>query len=100
MFDPTSRYYGLATVTREITLADGTRRQINYVKRRFPPSSAAMTTLLEVRVAEGDRLDNITGRYLGDATQFWRIADANDAMRPTDLTDVIGGLVKIALPAL
>jgi hypothetical protein len=99
MFDPSSRYFGLETVTREITLTDGTRRQISYVKRRFPPSSSAMTTLLEVRVAQGDRLDNITGRYLGDAAQFWRIADANDAMRPTDLTDTVGGLVKISLPA-
>jgi hypothetical protein len=100
MFDPSSRYFGLETVTFEVTIEDGTRRQIKYVKRRFPPSSSAMTTLLEVHVAEGDRLDNITGRYLGDATQFWRIADANDAMRPTDLTDTVGGVVKIALPAL
>ena len=31
----------------------------------------------------GDRLDQIAARFLGDATQFWRVCDANDAMART-----------------
>ena len=31
-----------------------------------------------------------TAQYLGDPEQFWRICDANDAMRPDDLTAEVG----------
>jgi hypothetical protein len=97
MLDPTSRYSNLDSVTYTVTLADGTKRQINYKKRRFVPPSAGMTTLLEYQVGEGDRLDNITGRYLTDPTQFWRICDSNDATRPSELTDDPGRQLKISL---
>jgi len=32
-----------------------------------------------------DRLDLLAFRYLGDATAFWRICDANNAMVPAAL---------------
>jgi hypothetical protein len=47
---------------------------------------------------EGDRLDTIAAKYLGDPEQFWRIADANGAMRPEELTDAIGDKLHITLP--
>jgi hypothetical protein len=37
-------------------------------------------------------------RYLGDPEQFWRICDANDVLRPAELTDTPGVSVRIALP--
>jgi len=49
-------------------------------------------------VIEGDRLDLITARTLSDPEQFWRIADANDAMDPTDLTNEPGSRLRIATP--
>ena len=35
--------------------------------------------------AGADRLDLLAFRYLGDATAFWRICDANNAMVPATL---------------
>lgn len=100
MFDKTSRYYNLAIATMNVVDSDGLPREIRYVRRRFIPSSAGLTTLVEHTVVQGDRLDNITTRYLGDPTQFWRVCDANDVLQPTELTDQIGSVITIALPKL
>ncbi|RPI88962.1 MAG: LysM domain-containing protein, partial [Planctomycetaceae bacterium] len=51
-------------------------------------------------VTEGDRLDNITARYLGDPTQFWRVCDANLVLLPDELSDEPGESIRIALPRL
>ena len=55
-------------------------------------------TLLEHLVTQGERLDNVTAKYLNDPTQFWRVADANQASRPEELTDEIGRRIVISLP--
>ncbi len=49
-------------------------------------------------VAQGDRLDNIAAKYLGDPEQYWRICDANGAMRPDELIETIGRQLRITLP--
>ena len=94
LFTPTSRYYGLNTQTR--TTADG-RTQI-YLARRFVPSPDDFQLLQEYTIKQNDRLDNIAAQYLGDPEQFWRLADANGAMRPEDLLAVVGRVLKITLP--
>ena len=94
MFDPTSRYYNRDTST--YTLPGG--REIRYLKRRLLPQSDSLTTLAEVTVNDGDRLDLITARSLGDALQFWRIADANEAMNPFDLASTAGKIIRIPVP--
>lgn len=100
MFDKTSRYYKLDIATMNVVDSDGLPREIRYVRRRFIPSSVGLTTLVEHTVVQGDRLDNITTRYLGDPTQFWRVCDANDVLQPTEITDGIGNVITIALPNL
>lgn len=100
MFDKTSRYYKLDIATMNVVDSNGLPREIRYVRRRFIPSSAGLTTLVEHTVVQGDRLDNITARYLGDPTQFWRVCDANDVLQPAELTDEIGNVITIALPNL
>jgi hypothetical protein len=100
MFDPTSRYYNIAIATLTATDDDGLPREIRYVKRRFIPPSDGATTMVEHSVTQGDRLDNITARYLGDPTQFWRICDANNVLQPNALTDTIGNVIEIAMPKL
>jgi hypothetical protein len=50
-------------------------------------------------VAQGDRLDNVTARYLGDPAQFWRVCDANNVLRPDELEET-GRAIAIALPDL
>lgn len=94
MFEHGSRYYALevATLTTPAGLA------VRYVRRRFLPHGASLPLLGEVSIAEGERLDQIAARTLGDPEQYWRICDANDAMRPTDLLATVGALLRIPVP--
>jgi hypothetical protein len=93
-FPPTSRYFGIETTT--IELRDG--KTYAYLKRRFLPQPERFTTLQEHVVVQGERIDNITAHYLGDPLQFWRVCDANRAMRPEELTEEIGRRLRITLP--
>ncbi len=93
-FPPTSRYYGLDTAS--LKREDG--QNVVYLRRRFVPPPERFSLLQEHVVAEGDRLDNITAQYLGDPEAFWRLADANRAMRPAALTETIGRRLRITLP--
>ncbi len=47
---------------------------------------------------QAERLDNIAAKFLGDPELFWRIADANGAMRPEDLVRTVGRKLRITLP--
>jgi hypothetical protein len=98
MFEPNSRYFPLAIKTLTVTDENGDAREIRYVERRFVPPAGTSPTLLEHIVIQGERLDQITAKYLGDPTQFWRVADANEAVRPEDLTEETGRRIIIALP--
>ena len=69
-----------------------------YVTRRFVPSPERFALLQEHVVVEGDRLDNVAHRYIGDPQQYWRICDGNGAMRPDELIEEIGRLLRITLP--
>jgi nucleoid-associated protein YgaU len=57
-----------------------------------------MVVIAEHRVSEGDRIDNLSARYLGDPLAYWRIADANRALQPETLTDEPGHVIRIAMP--
>src|SRR5260370_18020345 len=94
LFTPASRYYGIDTGTLERPGG----RSIVYLLRRFVPPPDNFQLLQEHDVVQGDRLDNLAGRYLGDPTLFWRLCDANRAMRPGDLTATVGRVLKITLP--
>jgi len=93
-FAATSRYYGLDTRA----LVTPTGKTIVYLTRRFVPSPEDFQLLQEHVVRQGDRLDNIAATYLGDPEQFWRVCDANRAMRPDELTEEIGRRLAITLP--
>ena len=98
MFEPTSRYQDIETVKMTVRDSRGEPRVVSYKRRRFIPSGVTMTTLAEHTVVQGDRLDNLAARYVGDPEQFWRICDANDAVRPEELTEKVGRVVRIGLP--
>jgi len=93
LFTATSRYYGIDTET--LISANGT---IVYLKRRFLPSPDRFQLLQEHTVTQAERLDNIAAKFLGDPELFWRIADANGAMRPEDLVQIVGRKLRITLP--
>ena len=97
LFPITSRYSGIETAKLETAAG----KTIVYLRRRFVPPPEPFALLQEHTVTEGDRLDYITAHYLGDPEQFWRVADANNAMNPTDLVqqpENIGRKLRITLP--
>jgi hypothetical protein len=94
MFPLTSRYH--TTQTAQLETADG--EPVVYLRRRFVPAPERFELLTEHNVTDGERLDNITAQYLGDPEQFWRICDANGAMRPDELTETLGRRLRITLP--
>lgn len=93
MFEHTSRYYALEDASH--TTTDG--RIITYKRRRFLPDGQNMPLLVEVTVTQGDRLDLITARTLGDPGQFWRICDANNTINPSDLIKP-GRILRVPIP--
>jgi len=93
-FPATSRYHPIETATLETP----EKKTVVYVKRRFVPPSDRFELLLEHSVMQGDRLDNVTAKYLGDPEQFWRVCDANNVIQPDELTSVIGRKIRITLP--
>lgn len=93
LYPPGSRYHGIETAER----VEGDRT-VRYLRRRFLPEPGGMTTLLEHRVEDGDRLDNLAARYLGDPLQAWRIVDAHRVLRPEALVAEVGRRIRITVP--
>lgn len=95
-FPTNSRYYGSATLT--FTAPDG--ETVSYLARRFvpQPGAANYATIAQHTVMQGDRLDLIAAKYLGDPLFFWLLCDANGAIRPDELTDTPGTVLNITMP--
>ena len=95
-FPTDSRYIGSATLTY-VTPAG---QSITYLARRFVPQPGApnFSTLAQHTVRQGDRLDLIAAKYLGDPLLFWLICDANGAVRPDALVKTPGTLLNITMP--
>ena len=94
MFERGSRYEPVP----EGTHVDAAGREIPYkLLRLLPPPGPAVQGHL---VLEGDRLDLLAHRYLGDPELYWRICDANRALRPEELTAEPGRrlVIPIGLP--
>lgn len=91
LFPANSRYYGIATATL------GINGNIVYLRRRFVPSPNDLTPVQQYTVKQGDRLDNLAAQFLGDPELYWRLCDANGAMRAEEL-ETAGTTLKIALP--
>jgi hypothetical protein len=85
MFFPGSRYLSLTQYS--VTLPSGGTVQVTRL-----PTPGLPLVLGYYRRAAGDRLDQIAARFMSDATQFWHICDANDAVVPDALAsrDLVG----------
>lgn len=92
-FAPNSRYAGLEIVKIEI---DG--ETWSYVRRRFLPQPENLAVAGEHAAVQGERLDHIAARYVGDPELFWRVCDGNRILRPEELTETIGRRIVITLP--
>jgi hypothetical protein len=93
-FPPTSRYYGIEVVS----LIDRDGEAVSYLRRRFLPLSSRFALLREHVVQGGARLDRIAAQEIGDAEMFWRMCDANDALHPDELTELLGRRLRVTLP--
>jgi hypothetical protein len=93
LFAPNSRYQGTGTATLVTTGG----QTVVYLQRRFVPRADSFAVLQQYTVAQGDRLDNMAAALLGDPQLFWRMCDANGALRPEEL-EVTGEVLNITLP--
>lgn len=93
-FSVSSRYKNIPTATIESN--DG--QSIVYIRRRFVPKAEAFIVVQEHTVTEGERLDNIANKYIGDPERFWQLCDANNALNPDELTETTGRIINITLP--
>jgi nucleoid-associated protein YgaU len=95
-FPTDSRYYGSGTLT--YTTPSG--QSITYLARRFVPQPGTpnYATVAQYTVKQGDRLDLIAAKYLGDPLIFWLICDANGAIRPHELVETPGTVLQITMP--
>jgi hypothetical protein len=100
MFAATSRYADVPLAELAVARPGEEPRAVRYVTRRPLPAPESTTRLLTHTVIQGERLDNIAARHLGDPTQFWRICDANLALRAGDLVATPGRSLDIPLPGV
>jgi hypothetical protein len=91
---PTSRYATVGTAT--FVGPDGI--PVPYLRRRFIPPPERFSAIGEHRVGDEERLDVIAAQLLGDPTQFWRLCDANLAMRPEELEQP-DRILRVTLPS-
>jgi nucleoid-associated protein YgaU len=93
--NPNSRYYGDAI--EELTLASGS--PVRYLARRILPQPSVYAATTTYVITDGDRLDNLAQRFLGDPTLYWMICDANGATDPDELTAQAGQTILIPVAA-
>jgi hypothetical protein len=96
VFPTDSRYYGTGIL--QYTLPNGP--SVSYLQRRIVPQPGApnFATVAQHTVRQGDRLDLLAARYLGDPIMFWLLCDANGAIRPWDLVATPGKVLNITTP--
>lgn len=87
MFDDNSRYKGLKTYER-------TNRQGRPVATVPVPAAPAEKFRGYHHRIQGQRLDHMAYRYLGNPAGFWRICEQNDVMLPEALSEA----ADIAIP--
>jgi nucleoid-associated protein YgaU len=92
-FPPSSRY--AAVEVAKLVLAG---REVPYLRRRFVPQPESLADAGVHVVEDGDRLDRIAAETIGDPELYWRICDANRALRPEELTELVGRRLRITLP--
>lgn len=87
MFSRNSRYANAGTYT--VPGPNGTEVTVVRIPQRQPPQVRGTHPR-----SDGQRLDTIAQHYLADATAFWRLCDAADAVVP----DALAVRARIPVP--
>jgi hypothetical protein len=105
-----SRYSGVPVVSSRVPDGRGGTREVRHLgRRRLPPPTdrapvagpyGEVVPLAHHRVTEGDRLDLLAARYLGDPLAAWQVCDANGVLDPEILVapDAVGRVLVILPP--
>jgi hypothetical protein len=95
----TSRYADVSVLTTT-SVTDGEAREVRYLGRRELAGGGGKRVLALHAVTAGDRLDLVAASHLGDPLAAWRIADANLALDPFQLTasDAEGDVLVVPFP--
>jgi hypothetical protein len=95
-FPTNSRYYGSGT----LTYITPTGQAFTYLAPRIVPQPGApnFATVAQHVVRQGDRIDLVAAKYLGDPLIFWLICDANGATDPFELVETPGTVINITTP--
>lgn len=95
-FPTDSRYYAFGV--QQYVAPSG--QSIPYLQRRIvpQPGSPNYATINQYTVQQGDRLDRIAAKYLGDPLMAWLICDANGALAPWELVKTPGTVLAITTP--
>jgi len=97
---PTSRYRDVGVAMYVPPTPPGEEPEpLPFLRRRLCPDPDRFALLYEVRVVSGDRRDLLAHRHLGDPELWWRLADANRALDPGELTQPLGRRLRVTLPA-
>lgn len=70
-------------------------KAVRYKRIRFLPAADGVGGQ---GVQQGDRPDIIAWRIAQDPEAFWRLADANNVMRPAELTARVGTRIRTPRP--
>ena len=87
MFLANSRYAKVATVET----VTSTGEQVVALKLRKLTPVAGDPQIVQ----SGDRLDLFAQARVGDATQFWQVADANTALDGRTLVETVGDTLNL-----
>ncbi|QAU25407.1 LysM domain-containing protein [Dyella sp. M7H15-1] len=79
------------------TLPDGA--QVMYLARRIVPKASIYPSVQSYAIVDGDRLDNLSAKCLGDPLLYWMICDANSDTDPDALTAQVGCSILIPYSA-
>jgi len=95
-FPTDSRYYGYSTLS--YTASNG--QSFTYLARRFVPQPGApnFSIVATHTIKQGDRLDLLAAKYLGDPLLFWLLCDANGVIQPDKLVKTPGAILNITMP--
>jgi hypothetical protein len=80
MFDPNSRYLGVASYTA----VDRRGRMVTVIPAPDKPDQALLGMHRRI---EGQRLDHLAFHYLSDPAGYWRICELSDVMLPDALAE-------------
>lgn len=94
MPDPKSRH--ASQPERTLTTASG--QQVAWRLPRVLPQPEDLTLQGQILRGDGERLDHLAARALGDPEQSWRVLDANPCLLPEELEAEPGRALAVPAP--